>query len=254
MKMKVRVILFLMSAVFLAAVYVRAVGGLPDVGHSLSVYGAYINAHVVQQRHVTAAVSAINFDYRGIDTLGEEFILFASVLGAVVLLREAEEKKQRIPDQREDRKVPLPSEAVLGWSLATMGFTVLFGIYVVLHGQTTPGGGFQGGAILATAPILLYLSRNLDSLQRIAPYWFAETGELVGAMAFVLFGIWSLIAGGKFLENVMWLGQPASVMSGGMITWISIVTGLEVSGGLLLLMVAFLQFAFSMRKGAEEQK
>jgi multicomponent Na+:H+ antiporter subunit B len=220
----------------------------------LSVYGVYINAHVVQDRHVTDAVSAVNFDYRALDTLGEEFILFASVLGAVVLLREAEEKRERVPDHREGRQVPLPSEAVLGWSLATMGFTVLFGIYIVLHGQSTPGGGFQGGAILATAPILFYLAKNLDSFQKIAPYGFAETGEAIGAMGFVLLGLWSLIAGGKFLQNVMWLGQPSTVVSGGTITWISIVTGLEVSGGLLLLMVAFLQFAFSMRKGAKEQE
>ena len=50
---------------------------------------------VVPERHATAVVTAINFDYRGFDTMGEEFILFAAVLGLALLLREPREERDR---------------------------------------------------------------------------------------------------------------------------------------------------------------
>src|SRR5438270_809227 len=71
-----------------ALVLVIGMTGLPDFGHYHGVYGRVIDGIGVSVRHATDLVTALNFDIRGFDTLGEEFILFASVLGVVLILRE----------------------------------------------------------------------------------------------------------------------------------------------------------------------
>ena len=68
---------------------VRGLGGLPAFGHYHGVYGRlWYRGSRLTERHATDLVTALNFDIRGFDTLGEEFILFGSVLGVVLILRE----------------------------------------------------------------------------------------------------------------------------------------------------------------------
>src|SRR5919201_1760551 len=80
--------LFAVSAAGLAALLLWAIAGLPDFGHYHAPYGNVLNEVVPSERHVSNVVSAVVFDYRGIDTLGEEFILFSAALGVALLLRE----------------------------------------------------------------------------------------------------------------------------------------------------------------------
>ena len=87
MSERARVSLFLVPAVGLVVLLVTAFTGLPHFGHYPGPYGDIINAVAAPQRHATSAVTPVVFDYRGFDTLGEEFILFAAVMGVSVLLR-----------------------------------------------------------------------------------------------------------------------------------------------------------------------
>ena len=119
----------------------------------------YTNAAAPHERHIANVISAINYDYRGVDTLGEEFILFTSVIGVGLLLRqERDEGESDEPDAAPVRDVVEQSEAVRVIGMTFMGFTVLLGIYVVLHGHLTPGGGFQGGSIVATGWMFSYIA------------------------------------------------------------------------------------------------
>src|SRR3954454_7733582 len=79
--------LFLPSAAGLLFLLIDGLHKLPGFGHYPGPYGTVINGVAVTQRHATDLVAAVNFDYRAFDTLGEEFILFAAVLGIIVLLR-----------------------------------------------------------------------------------------------------------------------------------------------------------------------
>src|SRR5947209_2290314 len=79
-----RLILFVVACVAVAGVYASAA---LDLGPSSDTYAGMINALTVPERHITDAVTAVNFDFRGFDTLGEEYIMFASVLGTALLLR-----------------------------------------------------------------------------------------------------------------------------------------------------------------------
>jgi multicomponent Na+:H+ antiporter subunit B len=86
----------------------------------------------VYERHATDAVNAINYDYRAFDTLGEEFILFAAVLGVMMLLRREEGESTRDVGKVEDRL--RLSTAVRAVAMVAILVTVVFGFYIGLHG------------------------------------------------------------------------------------------------------------------------
>lgn len=236
--------LFLSAASVFAGFFVWGIWGLPAVGRYHGPYGDAVNAATVPERHITDAVTAVNFDFRGFDTLGEEFILFVSIMGVTVLLRQqSDEIKEDARDQARNRRVPPPSDAVRTFTIALIGPLVLLGLYIVTHGQLTPGGGFQGGVVLATAPLLIYLAGDFSKFKHVAPRWTAEAAESLGAAGYILVGIAGLLAGAPFLSNVLPLGTTGDVFSGGSVLWIDLAVGLEVSTGFLLLMWAFLEEA-----------
>ena len=148
---RARLVLFLATAPILGGLLLWGFAGLPAFGHSPSPYGRVLNAASVPERHITDVVTAVNLDYRGFDTLGEEFIFFAAAIGVVLILREqADERPGHVEDFATGRAVPPSSDAVRVLALGLTPLSVLFGIDIVAHGQLTPGGGFQGGVVLAT--------------------------------------------------------------------------------------------------------
>ncbi|MGE5206603.1 MAG: MnhB domain-containing protein [Chlamydiota bacterium] len=253
MKRRARMIFFLLSAPAFAGVYLWGLKGLPPVGHYRGPYGDVLNRVATYERHVTDVVTAVNFDYRGFDTLGEEFILFMSVIGGTVLLRRqrAEEKSERkdesLADQSPERQAPESSGATRVLTLGLVGPLVVFGLYIVTHGQLTPGGGFQGGVILATAPLLVYLAGDLKKFKQITSHTLVEVGEALGAGAYLAIGLAGLILGGAYLRNVAPLGTTGAVNSGGTIALINLATGLEVAAGFVLLLYAFLEQTLEIR-------
>src|ERR1700680_683870 len=87
MTVRVRRVVFLVAAAVFAAVMAWGLGALPHFGAYRGPYGNVLSHVSVPQRHITDVVTAVNFDYRGFDTVGEEFIFFAAVLGVVLILR-----------------------------------------------------------------------------------------------------------------------------------------------------------------------
>ena len=151
MRYPAHMIIFFAGAVGLGILLICAFSRLPGPDSLRSRYRNQINSRTVPERNTTDAVTAVNFDYRGFDTLGEEFILFVSVIGSIVLLRQPDEKKEQpLPDALTPGRDVGPSDSIRLWILIMVAPKVLFGIYIVTHGQLTPGGGFQGGVILAS--------------------------------------------------------------------------------------------------------
>lgn len=253
MTIKMRAWLFWPAAAGLAALFLWGLRAAPPVGNYGGPYGDVLNAITVEERHVTNVVSAVTFDYRGFDTLGEEFILFASVIGATVLLRQLrDEEREESPDQETDREVPASSDAVRVLVLGVTGPTVLFGIYIITHGHISPGGGFQGGVILATAPLLVYLAGGFRIFKRITSHALLELAEATGLAAYLLLGLAGMVWGTAFLENVLPLGTAGKVNSGGTILLLNVATGLEVSAGFVLLLAAFLEQLLEVRRGGDK--
>jgi len=250
-----RHILFFGSAVMLFALLAWAMHDLPPFGHYRGPYGDVINATTVYQRHITDAVTAVNFDFRGFDTLGEESILFMSAIGVGILLRQQKKEKKdgnRESDELQAQGVPPPSDAMKVITIGLVGPLVTFGLYVITHGQLTPGGGFQGGVILATAPLLVYLAGDLKTFKRITTHTLVEIGEAAGIFMFVGIGLVGVIAGTEFLRNVLPLGITGSVFSGGTVPLLNVATGMAVAGGFISAIYAFLEQTIEMRMQGEK--
>jgi len=244
-----RIWLFAVPAVAVGALLVWSFTGLPSFGHYRGPYGNIINANAVPQRHTTNAVAAVNFDYRGFDTIGEEYILFASVIGVSALLRlqRRERELPRPPDHAPRQRPPETADSVTVICMGLVAPLVLLSLYIVVHGHLTPGGGFQGGVILASAFLMVYLAGRYVTFRQLSPKSLLDAGEGLGAGGFVLVGFAGMLAGAAFLENVLPLGQTGKVFSAGTLPIINLSVGLEVGTGLLLVMWEFLEQALMVR-------
>ncbi|HVY48171.1 MAG TPA: hydrogen gas-evolving membrane-bound hydrogenase subunit E, partial [Minicystis sp.] len=215
---------------------------MPAAGAHETAYARAIDERVLPERHASDAVGAVTFDYRGFDTLGEESLLFAAVVGVVVLLRKhRDDAEPRRREPEEGRAALGPSFAMRYFSVGLVGLLVVFGGYVASHGQVSPGGGFQGGLVLASAPFVVYLAQSLGVFERIAPRGLVELGEACGVTVYVLTGVLGLACGDAFLANVLPLGAAhAAVDSGGTIAVLGVATGVAVACGFVVLALAFL--------------
>ena len=243
---------FLAAAGVMGVLLVWGLTGLPDYGVYAGPYGDVLNQVAVAERKATNVVASVTFDYRGVDTLGEEFILFAAVIGVAILLRAQRGETEEPPDEdAADRRAPGTSNAVRVLGLALVGPVVLFGAYVVAHGHLSPGGGFQGGVVLATGALLVYLSGEYVTLRRVSPEVLLDSAEAAGAGGYVAVGLLGVAAGATFLANVLPLGQPGALLSAGMIPLINLAVGLEVAGGFVLLLSEFLEQTLVIRRPGE---
>ena len=241
---RVRRIVFLVAGAAFGAVLLAGFADLPPFGHYSGVYGEMLNRIAVSERHATDVVTAVNFDYRAFDTLGEEFILFAAVLGVAVLLRQLRGEHERARSQAADEHhFPGTSSAIRALGLVLVGPTLVLGLYTVAHGTITPGGGFQGGIVLAAALLTAFLAGEYLALRRVAPHALVEVAEAGGAAGFALVGIGGLVFAGTFFHNFLPLGTPGTLLSGGTMPISNIAVAIEVAGACVLLWTEFLDQA-----------
>jgi multicomponent Na+:H+ antiporter subunit B len=225
---------FALGAGTLAALLAFAVARMPGFGGAWHPYRDAAVAAALS-RMTPNAVSSVNFDLRGIDTFGEEVILLASVLGAATLLRPAEDERRARPPDTESA---LPVTRLAGYLLLPM--TLVVGADVVLHGHLTPGGGFQGGAVLATGLHLVYITGSYQALRRLRPLWWYEIGEATGMGLVVALGLTGLAVGAGFLANVLPTGEFTQLVSAGTVPLFSVAIGIAVASGLVVLLAQFL--------------
>jgi multicomponent Na+:H+ antiporter subunit B len=231
----VRLLVFAIGAGCVAAMFAVAFFRMPAFGGTVHLYrDLAVPASVA---HKTAnVVGSINFDQRGFDTLGEETILLASVVGAAVLLRPAREESELRPERAGQT---MQATTLVGYLLLPV--TLLVGFDVVLHGQLTPGGGFQGGVILATGLHLVYVTGDYPALDRLRPLDVFEAGEAAGAAAFGALGIAGIVITGAFLADIVPGGTFGQLLSAGTVPVLNGAVGLEVGCGVVVLLAHFLQ-------------
>jgi multicomponent Na+:H+ antiporter subunit B len=246
----VRTVAALAGLALLGVLLVWAVTGLPDFGHPTGRYATEAVRLTVSERHVTNTVVGVTFDLRGIDTLGEELILFCAAIGSTVLLR-SQREEGRVDDAAraaDEARPGIPASLRLTGALL-VGPVLMFGTYVVAHGHLTPGGGFQGGVILAAALLLVYAAGRMLALERLRPVALVEVADAVGAAAFVLVAVGGLVFGVAAMANFLPLGSVGSLLSGGTIPLLSVAVGVEVAGGVTLILTEFLDQALLRRAG-----
>ena len=164
-------------------------------------------------------VTAIVVTYRGLDTLGEVTVLFlsATIVGLVLALG-------RRREQHPPGLAPVGELLSTGSRLLTP-LILLLGAYVFVNGHLTPGGGFQGGAILASGVLLLLLA---DPLRHFSHGLISAVESLAGVF-YVAIGLAGLVWAGGFLDNrILPLGDLGALFSAGAIPVIYSLIGLKV--------------------------
>jgi multisubunit Na+/H+ antiporter MnhB subunit len=119
------------------------------------------------------------------------------------------------------------------------GFILLFGIYIVLYGHLTPGGGFGGGVIIAMAFVLVTLCCGKHEAMKRLPLGVAGEMDSVGALMFLVIALLGLSAGlgGAFFTNYIAKadpGTPFTLLSAGTILLSNIAIGLKVATSLFM--------------------
>ena len=167
-------------------------------------------------------VTAVIVTYRGFDTLGEVTILFVSAALIAMFLKHS---KADLRDRN-----PRPSSVILSTAQKLLfPLIVLFGVYVFANGHLTPGGGFQGGAIIATGFLLLLMANPQAEFR----HGLLNSVESISGITYVVIGILGAVIGLGFLDNrFMPLGELGSLFSAGAIPVIYSFIGLKVGAEL----------------------
>lgn len=121
-------------------------------------------------------------------------------------------------------------------------FILLFGLYIIIFGHLSPGGGFQGGVILGVAVLLIIITLGKDRIKTLSLH-----GAFIEALALasiVLVGIAPLALGEPFLSNVLPKGILGLLPSGGTIPLLNMVIGLKVFAGIVILYLFLLRWGY----------
>ena len=176
----------------------------------------------VNNLSVSNAVTAIVVNFRGFDTLGEVTVLFLAVtaLGSILYKKRHEVGERSVMFSG--------SKIVTSGSKLLFPAIILLGAYIFIHGHLSPGGGFQGGVVIATGFLLMLLAyenfsvghKSLSIIESLAGIFFAGVGLL------------GMLGGGTFLENFLPTGILNNLFSGGIIPLIYIAVGFKVAAEL----------------------
>lgn len=249
---RVRTALFGVAALATLPALIHVLPHMPKFGDHPLPYGDAVTASAPVARQTQNVVTALNFDYRGFDTLGEEFILLCAVTGVTVLLRGARgEETSARPGQVDGRPILPPAEAVTLISRILGVIVLVLGLSISIHATSTPGGGFQGGVVIASGFLLVLLGEGYRGWRAMMRSEVMDGIEALGAMTYVACGFAGLCVGVPFMTNVLPFGTAGSVWAGGLMLVINAGVTCAVCGGFAVLFLEFLEET-RVDPGAEE--
>jgi len=175
------------------------------------------------QEGVVNAVTSVVVYFRGFDTLGEIAVLFIAALGIGLMLS----SHTKDSDKEESSFILQKASKLL------FPVIMLFGVYVMIYGHLSPGGGFQGGVIIASGVLLLLISdHNFE-----VPHAVISALETFAGISYVLIGLIGLLVMDKFLGNFLPhdVSEMGLLLSGGIIPLVYIVVGIKVGSEMSLI-------------------
>lgn len=131
----------------------------------------------------------------------------------------------------------------------TVGLILIFGIYIILHGHISPGGGFAGGVIVALSFVHMMLAFGKDIAATKISRNLASNLESIGALMFLAVALLGFL-GGSFFMNVMAKGKPFALFSAGTIILSNVSIGIKVGVGLFAIFLALV----ILEKSKEEEQ
>lgn len=117
-------------------------------------------------------------------------------------------------------------------------FLVVFGVYVLFHGDYGPGGGFQAGVMAAAAIILYGIIFGLPTARKVVPDWLVEAMMAGGVLLYAGVGVVGLLLGGNYLDYFVLASDPVHGQHRG-IFWVELGVFVTVSGVMLKIFYMF---------------
>lgn len=226
-----------MSVIFCVAlitVLLITVSYLPPVGTAERPVNNEVSARYIEKGlQETGAVNIVTgmiLDYRAFDTFGESNVLFIATCTVLILLRLDKKGKEKAKAESNDR-IYEPKNDIILQRIAKIlvPLIMIFGIYVVLNGHLSPGGGFSGGAIIG-AGLILYL--NAFGFAKTERFFTEKTYKWICFCSLSFYCIaksYSFYTGANHLESGIPLGTPGAILSSGLILPLNICVGLVVA-------------------------
>ena len=225
------------SCLLLIGVLLFTISFLPRYGvenpESTVVVRRYVE-NGLQETGAVNIISGIILDYRAFDTLGESHVLFTALMCVTVLLQK-DRKNMRTQYEdfytiRDEKYHELYRESIMRMVAGILlPCLLLYGAYVLLNGQISPGGGFSGGAVIGSGLIICAAAFGFVSTDRVI------TKRAANLIAFFSLGFYSFAKGYVFftgangMENHIPKGTPGAILSGGLILPLDIAVGLVVA-------------------------
>lgn len=219
--------------VIFIAILLLTVSYLPRTGNATNPNNNEVSRRYIenglQETGAVNIVTGMILTYRGFDTFGETCVLFIATSCVMILLMVNEEKIKKSVELNDRRYEPKNDVILQKVAFVLVPIIFIFGIYVILNGHLSPGGGFSGGAMLGAGMILYVSAYGFDKTQK---FFDEETYKVVKVTALTLYGclmIYYFYTGANGIDNHIPLGTPGSILSSGMILPINIFVGSEVA-------------------------
>ena len=204
---------------------------LPPVGNPDNpAHNEVVEKYIEDGMQDTGAVNIVAgmiLDYRAFDTFGESNVLFIATVVVMLLMRD--DKREKGVDSEDMNYEPRFDKILQQVTFILFPLIMIFGIYVVLNGHLSPGGGFSGGAIMG-AGLILYL--NAYGIEKMGRFFTEKTHKYVcfAALSFYcLAKSYSFFTGANHLESIISTGVPGMIISAGLILPLNICVGLVVA-------------------------
>ncbi|MDB2414263.1 Na(+)/H(+) antiporter subunit B [Rickettsiales bacterium] len=117
-------------------------------------------------------------------------------------------------------------------------FIFMYGLYIQLHGEYSPGGGFQAGVICASAFILYGIINGLEEVMKVAPLPAIKFLSSFGVLLYAAVGFFAMFKGGNFLNYSAILSDPVAGQKLGIIV-IELGVGITVFSVIMLIFYIF---------------
>lgn len=195
------------------------------------VYERYVEKGLEETGAVNTVAGMI-LDYRAFDTLGESNVLFIAVCSVLILMRADRNRKTgepNIPGLACESEADEDDGILRCAAFLLVPAGVLLGIYVILNGHLSAGGGFSGGAIIGGAMILYVNAFGSEKLDRVFTFTTYKRITFAALISYVLLKSYSFYTGANGLESGIPLGKPGAILSSGLILPLNICVGLVVA-------------------------
>ena len=230
---KIYNVLATIAAIFFVGVLIYGVAFLPEFGAlgnptQNEIVDKYIQDGI-SNTGATNFVTGMILDYRAFDTLGESFVLFTAISCVFILLKETRKDKK----PKKDTFSLFDDPIVRSCASIIIPIIFLFGIYVILNGSISPGGGFSGGAIVGAGLIFYSLVYGHEKLHKFFNIKVFKTITSISLLTYCLCKAYSFFTSVNGYHNVfndlLAIQTPGNIFSGGLIFILNLCVGLVVS-------------------------